>query len=68
MDKDFEYYASLPPPELSVRARKRLNRLFKEIVGSSKTPHPEGDNFYEQTRSFFVRKINILKHKLNINK
>ena len=60
-------YSSLPKPDLSVRARKNLNRLFREIVGSSKIPHTEVDNFYERTRSKIVRKINLLKHKLNIH-
>lgn len=68
MDKDFEYYESLPKPELSVRARKRLNRLFREIVGSSKIPHPEVDNSYEQIRSFFARKIKVLIFKLKNHK
>ena len=68
MDKDFEYYESLPKPELSVRARKRLNRLFREIVGSSKIPHPEIDNIYERIRSFFVRKIKVLVFKLKNHK
>ena len=68
MDKDFEYYESLPKPELSVRARKRLNRLFREMVGSSKIPHPEVDNLYERVRSYFVRRIRVLKFNLKIGK
>ncbi len=67
MDKDFEYYESLPPPKLSVKARKRLNRMFREIIGSSNIPHPEVDNCYERIRSYLVRKINVLKHTLNID-
>ena len=31
---NFDEYESLPSPEISVRAKKRLNRLFREIVGS----------------------------------
>ena len=68
MDKDFDYYESLPTPEISVRGRKRINRIFREIFGSSKIPHPEVDNIYERIRSFFVRKIKVLKHKLKIDK
>ena len=68
MEKDIEYYKSLPPPELSVKARKKLNRLFREVVGSSHIPHPEVDNSYERIRSRFVRKIKLTKHKLKINK
>ena len=68
MDNELEDYESLPPPELSVRARKKLNRMFREIVGSSNIPHPEVDNYYERIRSFFVRIINVLKYKLKIDK
>jgi hypothetical protein len=68
LEKEFEYYQSLPKPELSVRARKRLNRLFREIVGSSKIPHPEVDTIYERIRSFFVRKIKVLNFKLKNHK
>ncbi len=68
MDKDSEYYQSLPSPELSVRARKRLNRLFREIVGSSNIPHPEVDNLYEQTRSLLVRKVKVLIFKIKEHK
>ena len=68
MDKDVDYYESLPPPEISIRGRKRMNRIFREVFGSSKIPHPEVDNIYERTRSFFVRRIDILKHKLKMDK
>lgn len=68
MEKEFECYQSLPKPELSVRARKRLNRLFRETVGSSKIPHPEVDNIYERIRSFFVRKNKVLIFKLKNHK
>lgn len=64
MDKDVDYYESLPPPEISVRGRKRINRIFREVFGSSRIPHPEVDNIYERTRSFFARKIKILKYKV----
>ncbi len=63
MKKDFDYYNSLPKPEISVRGRRKSNRLFREIVGSSKIPHPEVDNCYERIRSKLVGKINIIKHK-----
>lgn len=68
MDKDVDYYESLPPPEISVRGRKRMNRIFREVFGSSKIPHPEVDNIYERIRSFFVRKIKVLKYKLKNDK
>ncbi len=68
MEKDLDYYNSLPKPEISVRGRRRINRIFREIFGGSHIPHPEVDNCYERTRSKIVRKINVLKHKLGINK
>ena len=68
MDKDFEYYNSLPPPEYSAKAKKRFNRIFREVVGSSNIPYPEVDNYYERIRSFFIRIINVLKHKFKIDK
>ena len=64
MDKDVDYYESLPPPRISVKGRKRMNRLFREIFGSSKIPHPEVDNIYERIRSFFARKFKVLIFKL----
>lgn len=67
MEKDFDYYNSLPKHEISVRGKRKINRLFREIIGSSKIPHPEVDNPYERVRSKIVRKINLLKHKLNID-
>lgn len=67
MEKDFDYYDSLPKPEISVRGRRKINRLFREIVGSSKIPHPEVDNYYERIRSKIVRKINVIKYKLKLD-
>lgn len=67
MEKDFEYYNSLPKPEYSVKHRRKINRLFREIVGSSNVSNPEVDNFYERTRSKLVRKINVLKHTLKLD-
>lgn len=67
MEKDFEYYSSLPKPEYSVKNRRKINRLFREVVGSSNIPNPEVDNFYERVRSKVVRKINVLKYKLKLD-
>ena len=67
MEKDFEYYSSFPKPEYSVKNRRKINRLFREVVGSSNIPNPEVDNFYERVRSKVVRKINVLKHKLKLD-
>ena len=65
---DDEDYSLLLKPEISIRGRKKINRIFREFFGSSRIPHPEVDNAYERTRSKFVRKINILKHKYGIDK
>lgn len=63
--EDYENFESLPPPALSVRARKRLNRLFREIVGSSKIPCPEVDNHYELTRSKIVRFFKVIIFRIS---
>lgn len=60
-----EDYSSLPPPDLSVRARKRLNRLFREVVGSSNIPHPEVDNHYELIRSKIVRFFKVIIFRIS---
>jgi len=41
--------------EFSDRFKKRINRLFRERVGSKKAMFPEVDNGYERTRSHIVR-------------
>lgn len=61
IEKDYD---SLPQPELSVRARKKLNRLFRETVGSSKIPHPDVDNYYERARSKVMRKFKLIIFKI----
>ncbi|MBR5246319.1 MAG: hypothetical protein IKV25_02980 [Clostridia bacterium] len=68
MEKDYEYYSSLPKAEISVRAKRRINRVFREIVGSSRIPHKDVDNAYERTRSFFVRKFRVLFSKVKNHK
>lgn len=35
--------------------KRKLNRLFRERVGTNKIPHPEVDNAYERVRSCFIR-------------
>ena len=60
MDKEWDSYDFLPPPEISVKGKKRINRLFREIVGSSKIPHSEVDNFYERIRSKIMRKVKVI--------
>lgn len=65
IDKEFEDYESLPKPELSVRARKNLNRMFRETVGSSNIPHPEVDNYYELIRSKIVRFFKVIIFRIS---
>ena len=47
----------LPPH--SRRHKIRMNRLFRERVGSSNLPFPEVDNIYERIRSKIVIKLKI---------
>ena len=69
IDKEFERYDSLPMPELSIRAKKNSNRMFREVIGSSKIPYPEIDNRYELIRSKIIRFFKVIIFKItNINK
>ena len=47
----------LPPP--TRRHKIRMNRLFRERIGSSFLPFPEVDNLYERVRSRVVIKLKI---------
>lgn len=58
MRKNIDYYDLLPEPKYSVKHRRRINRIFREVVCSSKIPHPEVDNWFEQKRSEFIVKLN----------
>ena len=68
MEKDFDNYNLLPEHQISVRGKRKINRICREIFGGSHIPHPEVDNLYERIRSKIVRKINQIKHKLNFDK
>ena len=46
--------------EFSDRFKRRMNRLFREQVGSKNIPHPEVDNTYEEIRSTIIRAWLIL--------
>lgn len=63
MDKDLEYYNSLPQPDYSVKHRKRMNRFFREQIKSSNIPYPEVDNYYERIRSKIKIKSSNSKRK-----
>lgn len=40
--------------EFSDRFKRRMNRMFREQVGSQRIPHPEVDNGWERLRSRVV--------------
>lgn len=65
LDNEFDEYESLPSPEISDRAKKRLNRLFREVVGSSNIPHPDVDNYYELIRSKIVRFFKVIIFRIS---
>lgn len=58
MRKNIDYYDLLPEPKYSVKHRRRINRIFREVVCSSKIPHSEVDNWFEQKRSEFIVQLN----------
>ena len=58
MEKGFDDYSFLPEPDFSIKHRRRINRIFREVVCSSKIPYPEVDNWFEQKRSEFIVKLN----------
>ena len=45
--------------ETTNRHKRRMNRILRERVGSSRIPHPEVDNLYERVRSKIVVKLHI---------
>lgn len=50
-----EKILSEPEVEFSDRFKKRMNRLFREKVGTKRAMYPEVDNCFERTRSHIVR-------------
>ncbi len=65
-DEDVKWLESLnnyPKVEI-VTSRKhkiKMNRIFRERVGSENIPFPEVDSLLERFRSQIVRKINKVK-------
>lgn len=55
--KDFHY-------EPSDRFKRKMNRLFREQVGSKKVPHPEVDTLFERIRSNCVRRYLVLEDRI----
>ena len=56
-DEEENMDIEVPPP--SKRHKIRMNRLFRERVGSSFLPFPEVDCFYERARSKIIVKLKI---------
>ena len=50
--------------EFSDRFKKRINRLFREQVGSNRAMYPEVDNAYEKIRSKVIRTKLVMVNKL----
>lgn len=50
--------------EFSDRFKKRINRLFREQVGSKRAMYPEVDNAYEKIRSKVIRTKLVTVNKL----
>lgn len=42
-------------PQFSVRHKRKINRLFREEIGSKSARYPEVDNWFERVRSKIVR-------------
>ena len=57
-ERNNEFYeepdAVFEPIPYSRRFKRRMNRLFREEVGSRRIPHPEVDNLWERMRSRMV--------------
>ncbi len=52
------------PMNISIRSKRRLNRLFRERVRGNYLPFPEADNAFERVRSYVVIRIrSITKRK-----
>ena len=57
--KDEEEIMDIEVPPPSKLHKIRMNRLFRERVGSSFLPFPEVDCFYERARSKIIVKLKI---------
>ncbi len=45
--------------EPSVRFKRAMNRIFREVGGFSKIPHPEVDNWFQRIRSRLIVKFHL---------
>lgn len=54
---------SEPGIEFSDKFKKRINRLFREEVGSKRAMYPEVDNIYERIRSRVIRAKLVTENK-----
>lgn len=60
-DEEFDIDEDTEPIEVSHRHKVRMNRLFRERVGSKFLPFPEVDNLFEKVRSWVVKKLHLVK-------
>ena len=58
---DDEEIENMERPPATKRHKIRMNRLFRERIGSSFLPFPEADNFYQRARSKIIVKLRINK-------
>ena len=49
------------PIVFSKKAKRRMNRIFREIAGIEKIPYPEADNLFERARSWLIVKFSKKK-------
>lgn len=62
---DIETFMNTEPEvEFSDRFKKRINRLFREQVGSKSAMYPEVDSRYERVRSRIIRTELIAAEKV----
>ena len=58
---DDEEIENMERPPATRRHKKRMNRLFRERLGSTFLPFPEADNAYERARGKIIIKLRINK-------
>ena len=58
---DDEEIENMERPPATKQHKIRMNRLFRERIGSNFLPFPEADNFYQRARSKIIVKLRINK-------
>ena len=49
--------------EFSVKYKRGINRIYREIIGLNEIPHPEADTLFERIRSAVIVKFRKLRRK-----